>query len=68
MLRLYDVNTAQCFISAIPSHHHSGAINSVKYEVFGTEARVLEFVSFLPALVQIFALVQIRISRNESVF
>jgi len=31
VLRVYDVNTAQCFISAIPSHHHTKPINSVKW-------------------------------------
>jgi len=31
VLRIYDVNTAQCFISAIPSHHHTKSITSVKW-------------------------------------
>ncbi len=30
VFRLYDVNTSQCFISAVPSHHHNGAITSIK--------------------------------------
>ncbi len=30
-LRLYDVNTAQCFVSAIPSDQHSGPLTQVNY-------------------------------------
>ena len=29
-IRLYDANTAQCFVSAIPSHQHSGEVTSIK--------------------------------------
>lgn len=31
VLRIYDISTAQCFASAIPSQQHKGAINCVKY-------------------------------------
>ncbi|XP_044728718.1 cleavage stimulation factor subunit 1 [Chrysoperla carnea] len=31
VLRLYDVNTSQCFVCSIPSHQHTAAINSIKY-------------------------------------
>lgn len=31
LLRVYDVHTGQCFVSAIASQHHSGAITCVKY-------------------------------------
>ncbi|XP_022179389.1 cleavage stimulation factor subunit 1-like [Myzus persicae] len=32
VIRLYDVNTVQCFVSAIPSHQHTGPITSIKFE------------------------------------
>ncbi|XP_035791565.1 cleavage stimulation factor subunit 1-like [Anopheles albimanus] len=31
VLRIYDVHTAQCFVGAIPSQQHKGAIMCVKY-------------------------------------
>ncbi|TMW52682.1 hypothetical protein DOY81_002205 [Sarcophaga bullata] len=31
LLRVYDVQTGQCFVSAIASQHHSGSITCVKY-------------------------------------
>lgn len=31
VLRIYDVHTAQCFVSAIPAQHHKGCITCVKY-------------------------------------
>lgn len=31
VLRVYDINTAQCFVSAIPSQHHNSSINCVRY-------------------------------------
>lgn len=33
VIRLYDVNTVQCFVSAIPSHQHTGPITSIKYSI-----------------------------------
>ena len=29
-IRLYNANTAQCFVSAVPSHQHSGEVTSIK--------------------------------------
>lgn len=31
VLRVYDINTTQCFASAIPSQHHTSSITCVKY-------------------------------------
>lgn len=31
VLRVYDINTAQCFVSAIPNQHHSSSITCVRY-------------------------------------
>lgn len=30
-LRLYDVNTAQCYVGAVPSHQHKGPITDLQY-------------------------------------
>lgn len=35
LLRVYDVNTGQCFVSAIPAQHHNAGINCVKYAATG---------------------------------
>lgn len=35
LLRIYDVNTGQCFVSAIPQQHHKSAISCVKYAATG---------------------------------
>lgn len=35
LLRVYDINTGQCFVSAIPAQHHKTAINCVKYAATG---------------------------------
>lgn len=35
LLRIYDANTGQCFVSAIPQQHHKTAINCVKYAATG---------------------------------
>jgi len=32
IIRLYDVNTIQCYVSAIPSHQHTGPVTSIKYK------------------------------------
>ncbi|XP_070390317.1 cleavage stimulation factor subunit 1 isoform X2 [Dermacentor albipictus] len=34
-IRLYDVNTAQCFVSSIPSDQHKGPINAIRYNNSG---------------------------------
>lgn len=31
VLRVYDINTAQCFVSAIPSQQHKSSVTCVKY-------------------------------------
>ncbi len=31
VLRVYDIHTSQCFVSAIASHQHTGSVNCVKY-------------------------------------
>lgn len=35
LLRVYDIHTGQCFVSAIPSQHHKSAISCVKYAATG---------------------------------
>lgn len=35
VLRVYDLNTTQCFVSAIPSQHHNSSINCVRYATNG---------------------------------
>lgn len=35
LLRVYDIQTGQCFVSAIPAQHHKGPINCVKYAATG---------------------------------
>lgn len=35
LLRVYDVHTGQCFVSAIPAQHHKSAIQCVKYAATG---------------------------------
>lgn len=35
VLRVYDINTGQCFVSAIPAQQHKSAINCVHYAVTG---------------------------------
>ncbi|XP_077509237.1 cleavage stimulation factor subunit 1 Cst50 [Amblyomma americanum] len=34
-IRLYDVNTAQCFVSSVPSDQHKGPINAIRYNNSG---------------------------------
>ncbi len=31
VVRLYDTNTAQCYVCSFPSHYHTNAITSLKY-------------------------------------
>lgn len=31
IIRLYDINTVQCYVSAVPSHQHTSPITSIKY-------------------------------------
>lgn len=31
VVRLYDVNTAQCFVCSIPSHQHTATVINMKY-------------------------------------
>lgn len=35
LLRIYDVHTGQCYVSAIPAQHHNKPINCVKYAING---------------------------------
>lgn len=35
VLRVYDINTSQCFVSAIPSQQHKGGVSCVKYALTG---------------------------------
>ena len=30
VIRMYDVNTTQCFVSSVASHHHAGDITSLR--------------------------------------
>eukprot|EP00102_Acyrthosiphon_pisum_P004376 XP_001947896.1 PREDICTED: cleavage stimulation factor subunit 1-like [Acyrthosiphon pisum] len=32
IIRLYDVNTVQCYVSSVPSHQHTGPVTSIKFE------------------------------------
>ena len=31
VIRMYDVNTTQCFVSSVTSHHHTGDITSLRW-------------------------------------
>lgn len=31
VIRLYDINTAQCYVCSFPSHFHADGITSLKY-------------------------------------
>lgn len=31
VLRIYDINTSQCFVSAIAAQQHTGSVSCVKY-------------------------------------
>ncbi|XP_015372112.1 PREDICTED: cleavage stimulation factor subunit 1-like [Diuraphis noxia] len=33
VIRLYDINTVQCYVSSIPSHQHTGPVTSIKFEL-----------------------------------
>ncbi|XP_041968840.1 cleavage stimulation factor subunit 1 isoform X2 [Aricia agestis] len=35
VIRLYDVNTSQCFVCPIPTHHHKKQVNSIKFSPNG---------------------------------
>ena len=35
VIRLYDINTAQCYVCSFPSHYHMGGITSIKYSFDG---------------------------------
>lgn len=35
VLRVYDINTSQCFVSAIPSQQHKAGVSCVKYALTG---------------------------------
>ncbi|KAL5238932.1 hypothetical protein ACI65C_006342 [Semiaphis heraclei] len=32
VIKLYDINTVQCYVSAIPNHQHTGPVTSLKFE------------------------------------
>lgn len=34
VIRLYDTNTAQCFVCSFPTHYHSGSVTSLKLFIF----------------------------------
>jgi len=31
VIRLYDINTVQCYVCSLPSHQHTGPVTSIKY-------------------------------------
>lgn len=31
VIRLYDINTVQCYVCSVSSHQHTGPVTSVKY-------------------------------------
>jgi len=33
IIRLYDINTVQCYVSSLPSHQHTGPVTSIKYKI-----------------------------------
>jgi cleavage stimulation factor subunit 1 len=35
VVRLYDTNTAQCYVCSFPSQYHTNAITSLKYLLIG---------------------------------
>jgi len=35
VIRMYDVNTTQCFVSSVASHHHTGDITSLRWSNSG---------------------------------
>ena len=35
VIRMYDVNTTQCFVSSVTSHHHTGDITSLRWSNTG---------------------------------
>ncbi|XP_060876124.1 cleavage stimulation factor subunit 1-like [Metopolophium dirhodum] len=32
IIRFYDINTVQCYVSSVPSQQHTGPVTSIKYE------------------------------------
>ncbi|CAI6360445.1 unnamed protein product [Macrosiphum euphorbiae] len=32
IIKLYDINTVQCYVCSIPSHQHTGPVTSIKFE------------------------------------
>ncbi|XP_060875717.1 cleavage stimulation factor subunit 1-like [Metopolophium dirhodum] len=32
IIRLYDINTVQCYVSSVPSQQHTGPVTSIKFE------------------------------------
>lgn len=32
IIRLYDINTVQCYVCSLPSHQHTGPVTSIKYK------------------------------------
>lgn len=33
VIRVYDINTSQCFVSAIPSQQHKSSVTAIKYSL-----------------------------------
>lgn len=33
IIRLYDINTVQCYVCSLPSHQHTGPVTSIKYMI-----------------------------------
>lgn len=33
IIRLYDINTVQCYVCSLPSHQHTGPVTSIKYTI-----------------------------------
>jgi hypothetical protein len=31
VIRLYDINTVQCYVCSLPTHQHTGPVTSIKY-------------------------------------
>lgn len=34
VIRLYDINTVQCYVCSLPTHQHTGPVTAIKYTFY----------------------------------